>query len=441
MATAAPAKRSRIAFLRAELTRNRAVLVNAGSMMSTTLVTAGLGAAFWLVAARQFSPEAVGVASAAIAAMMLIGYLSMLGLGTLLMGELPRRDSHQHGLINAALVVSGTLGAIFGLAFALCAPLVSGELSALSETPVAPFVFAAGVGLTAATSVLDQAMLGLLRGGLQLARNIVFSVVKLLVLVVFGLALADPTGIWIYGAWLAGIVVSLLVLVRFYASRSDQGLRPRLRMLSAMRVDAASHHIFNLSIRAPDLILPLIVVSLLSAEANANFYIAWMVGSFAFMVPVSLSSVLFAVGSGDEERLHHRYRLSVGLSLVLGVVANLVILVAGGAILGLFGPSYEAGALVTLQILTLGVFPETVKAHFLSITRVERRIAATMPLVIGGTVLELAGAVSGALLGGLSGVAAGWLIAVCLEAVVMSRTVVRFLGVWPRGGAQHSQIV
>lgn len=442
MTAAAPVNRGRAAFLRAELARNRAVLVNAGSMMSTTLVTAGLGAAFWLVAARQFPKDSVGVGSAAVSAMMLVGYLAMLGLGTLLMGELPRRQTHRHGLINAALIVSGTIGAVVGLAFAVGAGLVSSDLAELGDNLIDPLVFAVGVGLTAATNVLDQALLGLLQGGLQLARNIVFSVVKLVVLVLFGLLLANPGGIWIYAAWVAGIVCSLLVLIRFYANRDEAGLRPRLAMLSTMRVDAASHHVFNLAIRAPDLILPLIVVSLLSAAANANFYIAWMIGSFGFMVPVSLSSVLFAVGSGDAERLSDRYRLSVGLSLALGLLANLVVLVAGGPILGLFGPTYEAGALTTLQILTLGVFPETVKAHFLSITRVERRIAATMPLVIAGMVLEIGGAVAGALLGGLAAVAGGWLIAVCLEATVMSPRVVRFL----RRSAehaepQHSQIV
>jgi hypothetical protein len=148
-------------------------------------------------------------------------------------------------------------------------------------------------------------------------------------------------------------------------------------------------------------------------------------------VPVSLSSVLYAVGSGDAVGLHERYRLSVALSAGLGLLANLVLLVAGGPILALFGSCYEAQALTTLHILALGVFPETIKAHYLSISRVERRIPETMPLVIGGTALELAGAVAGGIAGNLSLVAAGWLAAVCLEAAVMSRTVVRFLNHGP----------
>jgi O-antigen/teichoic acid export membrane protein len=413
--------------IRAQLLHNREVLLNAGSMMGTVVVTAMLGAGYWLVAARQFSPNAVGVASAAVAAMTLLGYLATVGFGTLLMGELPRRDRHHRGLLNAALLVSGAIGALLGIGFAFVAPLVSADLGPLSETWVAAVVFAVGVGLTGLAAVLDQALIGLMRGGLQLTRNVVFSLVKLVALVLVAYLSTDAGGVWIYAAWTVGIAVSLLVLVRFYRRREGDGLLPRFSLLNEMRVDAATHHVYNLSIRAPDLVLPLIVVSLLSATANANFYIAWMIASFGFMVPVSLSSVLYAVGSGDSVDLHERYRLSVGLSAGLGLLANLVLLFAGAPILALFGSSYEAQALTTLHILALGVFPETIKAHFLSISRVERRISETIPLVVGGTVLELAGAVAGGIAGSLSLVAAGWLAAVCVEAVVMSGTVIRFL--------------
>lgn len=425
--------------IRAQVAHNRTVLVNAGSMMSTVLVTALLGAAFWLVAARRFTPDSVGVASAAVSAMTLLGYLATVGFGTLLMGELPRRDAHHRGLLNAALVVSGAIGAAIGLGFAIVAPLVSPDLEPLSESWAAALVFAAGAGLTGLAGVLDQALIGLMRGGLQLARNVVFSVVKLIALALVGYLVASPGGVWIYSTWTAGIALSLLALTRFYRRRGNDGLRPRFGLLGEMRVDAATHHVYNLAIRAPDLILPLIVVSLLSASANANFYIAWMIASFGFMVPVSLSSVLYAVGSGDSARLFERYRLSVGLSASLGVVANVALLVAGGPILGLFGASYEQQALTTLHILALGVFPETIKAHYLSIGRVERRIPATIPLVVGGTALELAGAVTGGLLGNLAWVAAGWLAATCVEALVMSRDVFRFLRPPAPAGAQTTR--
>ena len=65
--------------------------MNAGSLIGTTAVTSGLGFAFWWLAARMFSTEAVGLASAIISTMTLLGSASILGLGTLLIAELPKQ--------------------------------------------------------------------------------------------------------------------------------------------------------------------------------------------------------------------------------------------------------------------------------------------------------------------------------------------------------------
>src|SRR5437016_5950065 len=76
-------------------------------------------------------------------------------------------------------------------------------------------LFAVGDGLTAMSSVLDQAMIGLLRGGLQLWRNTLFTVTKLAALLVVSLWLSYTTGLTIYATWLIGNAVSLLALAGF----------------------------------------------------------------------------------------------------------------------------------------------------------------------------------------------------------------------------------
>src|SRR5438132_1175124 len=101
------------------------MLINAGSLVCTTVATGVLGFAYWWVAARQFPPQAVGLASAAVSAMMLLGSICILGLGTLLIGELPRQPGKEAPLISAALIIVGGVGACGGIIFALFAPLVS----------------------------------------------------------------------------------------------------------------------------------------------------------------------------------------------------------------------------------------------------------------------------------------------------------------------------
>jgi O-antigen/teichoic acid export membrane protein len=74
------------------LKTNKVMLVNTGSLVGTTTVTSVLGFVYWWLAARQFSPEAVGLSSASVSAMTLLATGCVLGLGTLLVGELPRRQ-------------------------------------------------------------------------------------------------------------------------------------------------------------------------------------------------------------------------------------------------------------------------------------------------------------------------------------------------------------
>jgi O-antigen/teichoic acid export membrane protein len=406
---------------------NRALLANAGSMVGTTLVTSALGVAFWLVAAHSFSQAAVGVASAAVAAMTLLGFMGTLGLGTLLMGDLPRRAESHRSLLNAALMVNLLAGSVLGLAFALCAPLISSNLSPLGESLPSIAFFAVGVGLTALAFVLDQALIGLLRGNLQLLRNVVFAVVKLAALVPIAILIRNAGAPWIYSAWGAGIAISLGVLTRFYARRDGDTLWPNFALLIKMRVSAASHAAVNLALETADLAMPILVVMLLSASANAAFYIAWMIAGFLVMVPLSLSMVAYAIGSADTSGLARRFRFTFGISLGFGVIANLVLIPAAFPALAIFGQSYADQATTALHIMALGVFPLTVKTHYVSIHRVERRLGTALPIVWGGTVLELGGGAVGAIMGGLTGVAWGWLAGLCVEGLVMSSDVLRGL--------------
>ena len=409
--------------INAEAASNRTLLANAGSMVGTTLITSVLGVAFWLVAAHSFSPAAVGVAAAAVSAMTLLGFMGTLGLGTLLMGELPRREDGHRSLLHAALVVNLLVGSALGLGFAVIAPLVSANFGALRGSLPSAGLFAAGVGLTALAFVLDQALIGLLRGGLQLARNVVFALVKLVALIAIAVGVANAGAPWIYTAWAAGIAVSLAVLIRFYGRADGGRLRPSFALLIQMRASAASHAAVNLALETADLAMPILVVALLSASANASFYIAWMIAGFLVMVPLSLSTVGYAIGSADAAGLARRFRFTFVTSLGFGLLANLVLLPAASPALRVFGQGYAEQATMALHLLALGVFPLTVKTHYVAIHRVQRRLGAALPIVWGGTLLELGGGAVGAALDGLTGVALGWLAGLCIEAMVMGRDV------------------
>jgi O-antigen/teichoic acid export membrane protein len=131
---------SRLAAIRGILARNKDLLHNAGSLAASTGVTSVLGFAYWIYAARVFPPEAVGYGSAAISAMTLLGTIGMFGLGTMLIGELPRRESRGE-LMTAALIASFLGSLILGLGFALVSLAFGSHFVEIAGTFVRMVIF------------------------------------------------------------------------------------------------------------------------------------------------------------------------------------------------------------------------------------------------------------------------------------------------------------
>ncbi|GAA0811274.1 lipopolysaccharide biosynthesis protein [Spirilliplanes yamanashiensis] len=403
--------------------RDSSVLRSAAALYGSTVVTAGLGFAFWAVAARLTSPAEVGSAAAAISAMQLVGSFCTFGLGSLLIAELARRPAGAVRVVSASLAVSTVAG--FALAYALAA--VAGGLlgvgGPLFTTWAGQLLFALGVAGHAATSVLDLALVGARLSGRQLLRNTVFAVAKLALLPV-GAAVAGLSASWIYAAWLAGTVLSVgAVLAR--STRPRRWLRPPAgpSALRGLGGQAAGHHVINVSAHAPSLVLPMIVATVLHPVDNAGFYLALQIAGFAWAVSVHLSTALFAVSAGDTGRLRRELLVAMRVSLLVTAAGVAGSLLLGSWALGILGPAYVPAA-PALTLLFAASLPSAVKALYIAVCRVQGRLRLAAGSVLAGSALEIALGAAGARWG-VTGVATGFLLATVLQAAAM----------WPRVAA------
>jgi O-antigen/teichoic acid export membrane protein len=415
------------------LKANGVMLFNAASLVATFCVKAGLGFAYWWVAARQFSPSAVGFASAAISALTLLGTLCMLGFGTLLIRELPKQRGQEVVLISTALILVAMAGACVGLLFALGVPFFSVDLQPLRGSIQAVAIFAVGASLTAVNLVLDQALIGFLRGDLQLWRNILFASAKLVALTLVSFWFAQRTGLSIFITWMIGDAFSLLVLGGYAVIKRKWNGRialPRWNLLRRMGPLAIQHHLLNLLLIGPNYALPLLVTALLSTTMNAWFYIAFLIADIVYVVPQALVTALYAVSSAQPDVLMRKIRLSMGLALLTCLLTISVLLPASKLLLEIFGSGYADQGVWSMRILGLGAIPFLVKDHYVTICRVQDRIAKTLLPLTYGALLEVGLAIVGAHFGSISGLSLGWVIAVCIEAAFMSPTLYRTA--WPR---------
>jgi O-antigen/teichoic acid export membrane protein len=120
--------------------------------------------------------------------------------------------------------------------------------------------------------------------------------------------------------------------------------------------------------------LPVLIVALLGAEANAAFYVAYVVVSTLDLVAVNLSTSLVIESSHEEARLAEYTRRVLRRTGALVLVAVAFLVVAASQLPVVFGHHYSGDASTLLRLLALGSLPRVVGIVYMGAMRVERRV-------------------------------------------------------------------
>jgi len=405
----------------------RDIVDNAAALIGSAAATSGLGFAFWWVAARLFPPDVVGLASAAVSAMLLLSTMGILGLDALVISEIPRAREGTGRLLVTVVLGALVASALLGLGFALVAPATSENLRSYFAGAGAVVWFALGVGVTGATYVFDRAVVGLLKGGIQFRRNLWFAITKLValpavLLVVPAVGRADHA---IYALWALTTLVSLGLVLPGTLRALPDDLRPQASLFGKLGADALRHHVLNVVQHGPGLAMPVLVVVFFPPETSAAFYVTWMLVTFAQSVPMHVSTVLHAVGVRDPGRLAQRLVATLRASFAVGAAIVVGFALLASLVLRAFGAEYADTAAGALRILALTVLPMTVKVHYFALARV-----AGFPLraaTVGGiaAAFELAATALAATSGSLTTMAWALLASLTVVAACLTPTLAR----------------
>ncbi len=410
------------------------VLGPSASLVGTTVVTSAMGFAYWWAAARMAPIHEVGAATAVISAMTLLGTIGMFGFGTMLIAEAGRCRDVAGPLIATSLLVVTVLATAMAAVSWAALRLSHGTIGAVMASPWVAAGFIIGVGLTAAGMVLDQALVGIRASSVQLYRNSYFSVGKLALLVLVAATAGSHSELTMVWVWLAGIAVSMVATAGHLAARRHRLGQPvRLSALRGRVAMTFHHNTLNVSLTVPRLGLPLLVASLLGVHANAGFYAAWMISGFLYILPMHLSTALFAVAVGDSRALAPRLRAALRVCLLLGGSAAVAVAALAGPAMRSFGPGYEM-ARTALVVMAFAYFPNVFKQLYVAVARVGNRLRKAGAVCGTGAVLEVCLTGVGGYFDGLTGVSLGFLAAVTLQAAYYLPPVLRAL----RPGGRHA---
>lgn len=352
------------------------LLSNSLLVFATTLLMAGAGAAFWVIAARLAEPDEVGLAGSLVAAGDALALFAQLGLNIAIVRILPGSSRKAADVMTAAIVVVGA-GAIFALVYALLLPVASPRLAEVLESPVTIALYAVLVGATALNVLTDSVFLAIDRVWSFLRLNgILLGVLKCSL--PFLLAGAGAFGL--YGSVGLAVAVcavaSLWVILRHLPG--PRRPRPSPELLANRGFAAAGYVTYVLTV-LPLLVFPLVVVNALgSAQAGAYF--------ISFQVAMLLNAVVLAVGNATYAECE---RTTTGRR---GIVRRGGLLLIGGAALGcvamvllapyllaIFGEHYVDEGTATLRVLALAC----VGAAFNYWGMLRLRLAAHLVAMIG----------------------------------------------------------
>src|SRR5829696_3741781 len=265
------------------LPHRRSLALNSAGLVAGKAAQMGTGYLFWLVAARTAAVHEVGVAAAAVSAVMLCSQVGLLGSGAASIVMLGRDRAPVSEILGSALAVVTTASAA---AAALCLVAIGGFSDSL-HVVASDRWFSALFGTV--IICFDQMSVALARGDQTLPRYLLSGSVAVALLVVAGVRSASLAAGLVFACWAVDATIS--ALVGWYQTRRWLGrwVRPRLTAAPARELLRLGlpNHALTLTERAPALLVPVLTAMVASPTVTAGWYPAWMMAWVAYTAPVS----------------------------------------------------------------------------------------------------------------------------------------------------------
>ncbi|MEU9731353.1 lipopolysaccharide biosynthesis protein [Streptomyces sp. NPDC048002] len=420
-AEVAPAPRPRLSGVRtrcAGLLPSEPLLRNGHLLALSSIVNAVLGAVFWVLATHWYDDRTVGLNYAAVSAATLLSTVGQLNLSDFLVRFVPAAGRHTRSLILTCYGASIACSVAVSVGFLLLVPTVSPGLDFLLS-PLTGLFFVTYTAAYAIFALQDGALTGVRHPGWVATENVIFAVVKILLLAAAA-ALTLFMGILV--SWAGALIVALLVANVFLLRRAvprHERQAPRAARPPRLVGYATADYVGSLFRMAAYSLPPLLVLNTLGPEQSANYSLAWIVGYLPYLLATNMGSSLIVEAAHEPGRLaEHTVRVLRHSTLLMAGGALLMIVVAP-RLLALFGPEYAEHGTTLLRLLALSAVPNLVVSLAVDVARMRRRMRTVvgLQLALCALVLGLAAVLLPRM--GLAGGGVAWLVALTLLALYL----------------------
>lgn len=359
---------------------------NSVYLMVSTFIMSVLGFVFWMIGARLFTTEQVGLATTLISVMSLITSFSLLGLNTGLIRYLPTAENKDKK-INTCFVLVAILTIMISSIFLISTQTLSPKLMFVHDNIILAFVFIIFMIFASFSSLIDSIFVAYRSTKFILIKNTIFSSLKIILLFVF---------VWLgaYGIFtshMIGLIAGFLTV--FFILIYKFNYKPQFAFYDSI-IKKIGKYSFGNYIAGfigglPTMLLPLLILNKLGAESSAYYFIAMMIATLLFVISSATTQSLFAEGSHNEKNLNIQIKKAVKIITLLLIPGILLTIFFGKYILLLFGQAYSTEGFRFLQLLALSGIFIGINSVFGTLLRVKKRIKSLIVISIFNAILIL----------------------------------------------------
>ena len=359
---------------------------NSVYLMLSTLIMSLLGFIFWMIGARLFTTEQVGLATTLISVTGLISSFSLLGLNTGLIRYLPK-SKDKNKKINTSFTLTAIVTIILSSLFLLSTNMLSPKLMFVHDNIFLAFVFIFFMIFASLSSLIDGVFMAYRSTKYILIKNTIFSSLKILLLFVFawlgayGIFTSHMIGL------IAGFITVFIFLIFKFKYRSRFVFHDSI--VKQIGKYSFGNYVAGFIGSLPTLLLPLLILNLLGAESSAYYFIAMMIATLLYAISSATSSSLFAEGSYDETQIKNQVKKAIRIIGAFLIPGILITLYLGKHILLLFGHDYSSEGFAFLKILALSGIFISINSIYSTLLRVRKKIKALILISIINALLIL----------------------------------------------------
>lgn len=234
---------------------NVSLYKNSYYLMGNSLVNAGIGFFFWILAARLYNPSEIGLGSAIVSAMALLYTLSILGFDIGLIRYLPE-EKNKVQMINSVFIITGATALIISLIFIWGIEIWSPSLIILKTNWIYMIIFMTFTIFTSFYFLQTSIFVALRRSKYVLVQSIpnIFKIFILPMLVGLG-----ALGVY-FSFGFASVLIFFIANKLIHRSYEPCKLKFQLRIKSIKEMFSYSvkNYVSNVLTNLPTFILPFV---------------------------------------------------------------------------------------------------------------------------------------------------------------------------------------